>query len=238
MLGLKRVLILMGLLGIMASADPLPPSFTVISVITEEYPPHSFVNAQGQIEGGNVEKVRKAFNKLNLNLEMQVMPWARGYEITKYGENLFLFTCSRTEERENDFKWVAVLSTSDVSVFALKSREIAITQVEDMQKFHIGGVIGYRYLPYFYKNGFSSPPGGLLELTTSDEFNLKKLFANRIDLMISNSDQIKFVAEKLKLDYSQIEKVFEIQSLRTTDYLVTGKKTPDEIIEFVRKGFE
>lgn len=217
----------------MAQAD-----MSKIKILTEDYPPYSYKNEQGEVDGINTQKVKAALKKLNLNVPMEIQPWARAYQTAKEGENIFLFTASRTPERDKDFKWVTVLSKSDVSVYALKSKEFKIGSLDDLKKFKMSGVIGYRYLPFLTEKGFKTGDEGTIELTTNDESNFKKLMAERVDLMLSNSDQIGYFAKKLNVDASKLERVYEISPLLTEDYLVTGKKTSDEMIEKFRTGFQ
>lgn len=229
--------LLIGLCSGVHMAFAQTPDLSTVSILTEEYPPYNFKNDQGEVDGINTQKVKAALKKLNLNIPLQIQPWARAYETTKEGENVFLYTCSRTPQREDEFKWVTVLSKSDVSVYALKSKAVKINSLEDLRKHKMSGVRGYRYLPFLAEKGFTED-GGNLDLTSSDETNLKKLMTDRVDMMISNSDQIAFLAKKTNVDLSNLEKVYEFEPLLTEGYLVTGKNTSDAVVAEIRKGFQ
>jgi polar amino acid transport system substrate-binding protein len=96
------------------------------------------------------------------------------------GTNVMTFPLGRTEERENQYKWVGQITVSHSVVFALAGKNIRITSVEDMKKYVVGTRLSDIREDYMLKSGFVQ--GQNLESVTTDEANYEKLKKGRIDL--------------------------------------------------------
>ncbi|MGB5746824.1 MAG: transporter substrate-binding domain-containing protein, partial [Desulfobacterales bacterium] len=76
-----------------------------LTIVSEENPPFNFIK-DGILTGSSTEIVREIMRRLNLPAEIQVLTWARGYQLALSRPNVVLFSTARTQEREHLFHWV------------------------------------------------------------------------------------------------------------------------------------
>jgi polar amino acid transport system substrate-binding protein len=110
--------------------------------VTEDYPPYNYL-INGSPEGISVDLLRAMSDKLNVtsvDQRIRVMPWATSYQIALKYNNTVLFSTVRLPERENQFKWVGPIGTSQKVIFAKKDRVINISSPTDLQQYRIGYV--------------------------------------------------------------------------------------------------
>ena len=62
------------------------------------------------------------------------MPWAQGYTMAQRQPNVALYSTTRTESRENLFKWVGPLATMKWVFFAKAGSGIKISSLDDAKK--------------------------------------------------------------------------------------------------------
>jgi len=71
-----------------------------LMIISEENPPFNFIK-DGIFTGSSTEVVREIMRRLNLPGEIQVLPWARAYQLALSQPNVVLFSTARTTERKH-----------------------------------------------------------------------------------------------------------------------------------------
>ena len=119
-------------------------SMSALLFVTEDYPPYNYI-INGSPEGIGVDLLRTMSGKLNFTIVDQrilVMPWAESYQIALEYNNTVLFSTVRLPERENLFKWVGPIGTSQKVIFAKKDRVINISSPTDLKQYRIGYVNG------------------------------------------------------------------------------------------------
>ncbi|MBL7176955.1 MAG: transporter substrate-binding domain-containing protein [Desulfobacteraceae bacterium] len=102
----------------LATADAVP-KFTIY---TENYKPYNF-EKDGKIQGIAVELLTQMLEKAGSSqtlADIKLVPWARGYDAVQKNEKTLLFSITRTEEREDLFKWVCPIKTITEELWALK----------------------------------------------------------------------------------------------------------------------
>lgn len=77
-----------------------------LTIISENNPPFNFVK-HGSPTGSSMEIVREMLRRMNRTDTIQILPWARGYDLALSRPNVVLFSTARTNQRENLFFWVA-----------------------------------------------------------------------------------------------------------------------------------
>lgn len=127
-----RSLILL-LLTLLCSAGTRAEEVPVLQLYTEEYPPVSFSHA-GRAEGMASEVVREILRRLDEPANIQVVPWARGYQIVQKTPNTALFATIRNAEREPHFKWVGPILLARDSFYTLKGSGLQIHSTADLQQ--------------------------------------------------------------------------------------------------------
>ena len=161
-----------------------------VKVVTLEWQPFC-----GQTEGKNihVEIAKAAFKAAGHNMKLTVVPWKRAMEESKEGKHDAIACAWHSAERQAIYHLVGT-KVSNVSVmFKRKSDKISFDgDYKKLKKYKVGAVSGFAYPKGFKEAGFT------LDYSNSDEFNLKKLVAKRVDLFFQDKIQIlNMIKEKL-----------------------------------------
>lgn len=100
--------LLLGLtaLGLTRAHDsgPLP-----IRVVTENLAPYNMVEG-GQITGLSTEIVKAVLNNVGVSPRIEVLPWARAYDLALHSDSVLIYSIARTPQREHLFKWVGAIA--------------------------------------------------------------------------------------------------------------------------------
>ena len=103
-----------------------------LRIVTEKLPPLQFKQDNGAITGAMVDVVNLLLKKSNIECEIEMLPWARSYQIALERENTLIFSMLRGEDRENKFIWVGKIFAIDSYLVALKSHDaFSIDSIED-----------------------------------------------------------------------------------------------------------
>lgn len=133
-----------------AGADPM--KFTYL---TEDYPPFNY-SENGLANGVSVDILENLFKTGGLSIDrsvIQVQPWAPSYEKVLKTTNTMLFSMVRTPERESLFKWVGPIAPHTEIVISLKTSDVQIKDLADLNDYFTGVVDGYSSLNTLMNGG-------------------------------------------------------------------------------------
>ena len=190
----------------------------------------------GEIKGIGTEVVKAVIKEAGLEADIKQYPFARAYKMTQQQQNIFEYCVVRTPEREKLFQWVGVVSPARHGLLALKDRDIQVEKIEDLSKYTIGTVL--EDVLDQYLRGHEKQLGLKLDRVSDYELNMNKLFMKRFDLCAMNELAGKYLAQKLGHSGNDIKPVYTIEELTGEYYLVTGLKTPPEMVNKLRTAFE
>lgn len=196
-----------------------------ITVVTEEYPPYNFQDANKKITGISTDVVEEVLKRAKLEYQLGMYPWARAYQMAQDGPNVLIYSIGRSEKRETLFKWVDVIAPYDVYLYRLKSRtNVTATDIASAKNFKIGAVREDVRAQFLEKEGIKA------DLVTDDSTNAKKLAAERIDLF--PIDELGMVAlyKRDGLDPSTVVKTVKLDALSAGLYMAFSKQTPDDVV--------
>jgi polar amino acid transport system substrate-binding protein len=204
---------------------------TALQILTEDSPPANFIS-KGELSGSSVEMVNEMRKRMGLKEEIKVIPWARGYSMLESKPNIVLFSTTRTEEREDKFKWVGPLLRIDWNFYAKADSDIVINSLEDAKKVNkIGTYINDAREEYLVKNGFTN-----LESVTDQRLNVKKLMSNRIDIFVSSSIGIDEVLKDAGYKYSDVKELYVLKNVEL--YIAFSKTTDDKVVSQWQNAFD
>lgn len=210
----------------------LPAYGESITIVTEEFPPYSYSD-NGKITGIGTETVFAVLNDLKIKPEIKIYPWARAYKMALSQKNVLIFTISRTQQRENLFKWVGPVAPSSVALFSLQKRDdMTINSLNDAKKYKIGAVREDARTQYLLSKDFTR-----IDQVTNDTQNLKKLLANRIDLWLVDELTAYYMIKENGYANKIFKKVYGFQ-ISSGAYMAFSKSTSDELVETFRKSLE
>jgi polar amino acid transport system substrate-binding protein len=209
-----------------------------LNLITENYPPYNYVE-KGQLKGLSVDILLFVLKDAGSDLkreDIQIKPWARGYNIIQNKKNTILFAMHKTKKRENLFKWIGpIVNDSSISIFAHKSSKIKINSLKDLQnlKINIAALNKDSGKKVLIDNGFSSAR----IYTTSSPESLINIFKFKRYQLISYGDlTTKWRLKKSGADLSQYKVLYSFKNLE--DYYCVNKNTSDYIVKQLQSALD
>lgn len=216
----------------LGAADSVP-QFTIY---TEDYKPYNF-EKDGKTQGIAVEILTQMLEKIGsiqTLADIKLVPWARGYNAVQNNKKTILFSTSRTEEREDLFKWVCPIKTHTEELWALKSKNIKLDTLKDAGKYRIGTLrddVGEQLVV-----SRCGVPVDKLQRANKYEFNIKKLMVDRIDLFPMNHDSLTILSRDLGIDTDKFESVFVLDTSHLC--FAFSKDTSDDVIAKFQKALD
>lgn len=203
-----------------------------ITVVTEDYAPFNYVE-DGVVKGIGTEVVKEILKRAKIDYSLKAYPWARAYKMAQEKENTLIYSMGRSKERESMFKWVAQVIPFDVYLFSLKSNtKVNIASIDDAKKYKIGGVKNDVRAQYLEKHGCK------IDYANSDVFNIKKLYAKRVDLVAFDLIGGAYQVKQGGYDFSKLKRAFYLKDVSSGLYMAFSKKTSDKIVNKCKKAFD
>lgn len=201
--------------------------------MAEEYPPWNF-SKNGRVTGLSPELLRLMWKKMGCAEQpIEILPWARGYKYVQENKNHVLMTMVRTEQREQQFKWVGPISTTVFFLIGLAESDIELTSIEDAKRYRIGTIREDAAEQILKSMGLGKK--SITSLTRIEQA-LKMLRAKRIDLLAYDRRSFVNLIRKEGLQESQFEYALRLKEER--DYYAFHKATPDVVIKEFQRALD
>ena len=200
-----------------------------ILYMTEDDPPFNF-KEDGELKGISVDLMVLMLQKLNSKLsrdDIKLYPWVRGYLYVQKSPNTCLFAMTRSKKREKLFKWVGPFSPNPIVLFALKSKNIKINSIEDLNKYKIGVVKDDISELYLIDKKI---PTENIERVPYPEQNAQKLNIGRIDMWAYGDTVGMWIIKKNGLNPQNFEIIYQL-GIPGELYFAFHKETSNELIQ-------
>ncbi|WP_428503338.1 substrate-binding periplasmic protein [Roseateles sp.] len=206
---------LLSALGMSHSAHASGLAATGISSLqafTEHLPPLNFQDEGGRAAGFSTELLQLMAAKARTQVDIQVQPWPRAVQAAGALPNSILYSLTRLPERESKYRWVGPISERRIMLYSLsKRRDIQpLKDLRDLRDLKVGVVRESAAARLLQAEGLR--PGEELELALDDGSNLRKLLASRMDLIVLLDWAAAWHLKQLRLDYSTLRPVLELDS--------------------------
>lgn len=204
-------------------------------IMTEDYPPYNYIE-DGQLRGISVDIVVEMFSRIqsgHSRSAIELLPWARGYNLTLQRAGHGLFSTTRTTDREDLFKWVGPFVPTVVGLVAHKDRHLNVESLDELFRLRIGVVkddVGQLLLKSV---GF---PEDRMEVVLSNDQNYRKLIAGRLDAIAYETEVAKWGLMSMNVEPESYEVVHELK--RSELYLALHRNTPDAIVMQLQGAFD
>ena len=201
-------------------AEPPIPVRGEMQILCEDGPPFQIVEPDGPLTGMTVEVVRELQERVGNQDEIQVVPWARGYEEVLNTPNTMLFSMARTQERDALFYWVGPVAETTFGFYARADADLTITSLEDAKQVQAIGVYQNDVRDVFLTEaGFTN-----LDRSHAPVQNFRKLMEGRVELLAESDNAIAdnaaangYAPEDVKLLYVFMRSQLYIAISRQTD---------------------
>lgn len=164
-----------------------------LTIVTDPWPPYVIQNDEG-ISGADVDITRAIFKQLNLNIDIQVMPWKRCIALVKQKKADAILAVSLNQERTHFLHYPSnPISTGTTIFFKRAENEFKYTGLPDLRQQRVGAILGYSYCKELDQQAFILKA----ERVPSLEQNFKKLLAGRLDLVIEVDSVGLYTAKRM-----------------------------------------
>ncbi|PMQ11394.1 ABC transporter substrate-binding protein [Janthinobacterium sp. AD80] len=146
-----------------------------VRIVGEHLPPSSMMEGN-VVVGRETRKVREIMARAGIRYTIELLPWKRAYAQALSAADTCIFSTSRTQEREAQFRWIGPLNEAQWVLYGLAERHLALRTLADARGLVIGTVLGDARDDYLRQHGMEVAP------VTQEWLNPQKLLLGRIDL--------------------------------------------------------
>jgi len=133
-----------------------PPEIKTISVVMDDnYPPYSFRNSQGELQGITLDQWKLFEQKTGIKVNITGMTWNKAYESMLHGEFDVIDTISYNADRAKIFDYSKPYATIDVPIFLQKNIS-GITTVNSLKGFTIAAKKGDNCINVLKEHGITN----------------------------------------------------------------------------------
>lgn len=203
----------------------------VLKVVTSDVNfPYNFVK-NNQVQGLSVDVVNALAERLDMKLEIEVVPWTRALLTAQTQTSVMVFTLAKIPEREKNYYWIGPVTHSEEWLYKLKRRlDVQVKTIEDARRYLVGDEASNASIPSFNKLGIR------VDTAPSMVSNCKKFKLGRVDLIPFDPDGVAAFASECGITVDEIEKTVRVNR-DTALYFALGRSTPPELIHRLEKAF-
>ncbi|MFT4938896.1 MAG: polar amino acid transport system substrate-binding protein [Paraglaciecola sp.] len=206
-----------------------------IMFVGEAVPPLILMDENKHKSGALVELAQALIDYTKITASIEILPWARAYEMGLNDANVILLSVLKTKNREPKFQWIGKVHHAKAHLIGLKSRnDIQISELTHAHNLRVGSVRGYGSATYLINHGFKE--GTNLALTSNTEQMWGLLFNDRVDLVLSNFETSPYEILSVGYDPLQVTDILEVRALSNELQFATGHNTPLATVEKLTEG--
>lgn len=228
--------LLLLLLIVFSLQAPAKPNDGIIRIVTEHLPPYQ-ISRNNDLIGGSVGKeVSELIDIVLPTSKVDVMPWARAYEIALHQPNTLIFSLVRTPEREDKFIWIGKVAHVTTRLISLRDTDIdPVDNLEDLSNIQIGVKRQDAVANFLNQNGFEFERE-LVEIVNTIS-TMKMLERHRIDAIPANRHIIQYYCKKTGCETSDFKTIYTFKGLSEEFYLAASLGTDPSIIKQLKEEF-
>lgn len=203
-----------------------------ILIVTEDFPPYSFLNKEGSVQGIATEGIKEIFSNAQLNFDIKLMPWARAYEIAKTQPNVIIYPIAQMKSREEQFHFICPIAQKLVFTFyrLVHRDDIEIVNLEDAKKYIIGVVRDDSIHIMLKGLGFITNKN--LDIAANGDITIKKLLHGRVDLIYSSESLMKSRLSKQGFEMEAVKAIFQIPQYKDKEVcLALNKQSNPDLVK-------
>lgn len=208
-----------------ASAAPL-------TVITEQFKPYQYLDANGQVHGFTTDIVQAVLEKAGITYHIETMPWARAYKTALDTPNVLIYSVLQTNERLAELAWLVRLCPMQVSLYRASRRDdVMPISIEDATRFVVGVEQGQANYQFLRDNGFRD--GTNLQVVGHNHQLTQMLHKGRIDLMLVSD---VYVHQLPKEQQQRLHRLMPIKALEKDLYLAANRQSDPTLLAQIKQA--
>jgi len=152
--------------------------------------------ANQQFEDSNytgvaVDVVRCVFRKMDVSLEIIVVPWERAQRMVMHGKADGFFAASQKDSRDEFAVMSAIIADQKWQWYLLKENPLDPTRPSFKQQATVGGFLGANMLKWMEEKGYD-----VRARPVNTEALLKMLLSKRVDAIMANNYVMEILLKK------------------------------------------
>ena len=173
-----------------------------LHLVTFEAPPYIFPTSEGE-PGLAIRLVEALMQRAGVSYDVTIMPPKRAIAFALSTPNTCVFPVERSQDREVQLAWISPILISRQGFFQNpKKPAFNLRVLTDVQTFKIGSYLGSGTGEYLSALGFD------VDFAVSNNSNILKLMANRIDVWESDILSAPYIAAQAGVVLQPSELVF------------------------------
>jgi polar amino acid transport system substrate-binding protein len=210
----------MALSGWTAAQDIRQP----IVINDPEWPPYFFAGQADHPPGLMKEILNQCLTRMKIPFEFKFQPIERMQVGMEQGTiDINIFSYKKEREKIMQFGKEVMLTSRYVPIVRADSN-YKLNNIKDFDPYRLGHTIGLRYSQEFYDYIQKRKLAQTLDESSKEEFNIRKLAANRIDVFVSTDSTILYVAKRIGL--SDKIKLLDFNIQKADYFIAVSKKSP------------
>ena len=174
----------------------------------DDYPPFTYSDKNDQVSGIDIELFQEVAKRLDVEINIRLVPWKRLLKMTKQGDVVGSFALFKTPERESFSLFTYPIHHSTFKLFTTKNHNLNYSSVKDLYGKRIGIEAGFVISDEF-DQASSRGDISLIQIFSFDDA-FRRLLMGGIDAFVGND---LVVRHKLKHKYKHIEYISDIIAL-------------------------
>ncbi|MDW5416349.1 ABC transporter substrate-binding protein [Iodobacter sp. CM08] len=208
-----------------------------VRIASGEFQP--YLSASLPNDGFISKIIAAAFKQENVVVAIAYYPWKRSYDMVKKGEADLTPFWVKAPEREQLFILSDPIDVVQYGFFHLKNKKITLLDFNNLNQYKVGVSLGYSYGSAF--DTARKNQQFICDEAPSDEINIRKLIAKRIDLFTADKTLGQYLISKT-LQPKDAEKItfFPKNFAEEPVYLLISKRIKNgaEIADKFNKGLK
>ncbi|AMG11768.1 substrate-binding periplasmic protein [Vibrio vulnificus] len=195
------------------------------TIMTEDFAPFGFYDADGKLTGIGVEIVEHLMQKLDIKSDIQVLPWSRAIKQLELLPNRALFCVARTPDRNDKFEWVGPILSDGVYLYHNDSFDSSQDDIISAKQWDsIAVTANYPEHQTLMALGFDN-----LWITTQPTENTRLLIYNRVTALVAGEFAMPSLLEAQEADSSHIVRS-DINLFDIDLYIAFSKGTDPKVL--------
>lgn len=201
-----------------------------LNIVTELFPTYQYLDKQGNLAGPTVTKVRNILADADIDYSLSVEPWHVAYSAVKRDPNTCIFSIGRNNQREDMFNWVFPVGQFTSSFYALKSRNLKLSVLEDALKYRTAVIRNNFSHQYLKEHGFNEQEQLVVISSFSKVLEILETRKNQLDLVVLGDSQVQDASKDNKL-MQHLEPLLKLENINNQLYFACNKSVPDYILD-------
>lgn len=230
LINIKRLKLFIALLFI----TPFFTQAEEINIVTEYLEPYQIQNSDGSLGGFSTDVIHSLLAITNDIAKIQVMPWARAYEVALHEPNTLIYSIARTKTRNKKFHWIGALKEERLYFWGLKKEFTKNNyKVDELKNYRIAVSRNSNSAQYITSQNFSK-----VYQLANERQNMDMLFIDRVDLILATQITIETRAKSLGYNFTDLQRLNEVAALNNKLSIAFSLDTPPELINKYQKAFQ